>query len=113
GDIIIYNIETYEIYEIGRIMTGLTNEVMSVKVAPDNSIWYVCTNLNELHQIVGLLMGDINSDNLLSLSDILLLINHLVGNYVIEQENQNSADINFDGVIDIFDLLHVCDLIHG
>jgi hypothetical protein len=36
-----------------------------------------------------------------------------VGNYVIEQENQNSADINFDGVIDIFDLLHVCDLIHG
>ena len=113
GDIIIYNIETDEIYEIGRINTGLTNEVMSVKVGPDNSIWYVCTNLNELHQIVGILMGDINSDNLLSLSDILLLINHLMGSYIIEQDNQNSADINFDGVIDIFDLIHVCDLING
>ena len=113
GDIIIYNIETDELYEIGRIKTDLTNEVMSVKVGPDNSIWYVCTNLNELHQIVGLLMGDINSDNILSFSDMLLLINHLVGSYVIEQENQNSADINFDGVIDIFDLIHVCDLING
>ena len=113
GDIIIYNIETDEVYEIGRIKTDLTNEVMSVKVGPDNSIWYVCTNLNELHQIVGLLMGDINSDNLLSLSDILLLVNHLMGSYVIEQDNQNSADINFDGVIDIFDLTHVCDLING
>ena len=77
GDIIIYDITQDPVVELGRIETGLSNEIMGLKVSPGGAIWYVCSNANELYQITTMFMGligDLNGDGSYSLMDVLLCI---------------------------------------
>jgi len=48
-------------------------------------------------------LGDVNSDGILDVVDITLIISHILGNQ-IENFNVDVADINEDGVIDVCDL---------
>ena len=111
GDIIIFNIDEEQPVELGKIETGLSNEIMGIKVNHDGSIWYVCTNANELHQVTTILMGDIDENGVYTLVDLILYAYYLIGNFEIAPENLNSADLNYDNTTDIFDLIILGDLI--
>ena len=111
GDIIIFDIDDEQPVELGKFETGLTNEIMGIKVSHDGSIWYVCTNANELYQVTTILMGDIDGDGVYTLVDPSLCAYYLIGNFEIAPENINSADVNYDNTIDIFDLIMIGDLI--
>ena len=89
--------------------TYRTNDIMSIKVGPDGTIWYVGTNTNELIQIIPPLNGDLNGDNNLTLADLILILSHIVGSNLLDPEFEIIADINSDNQIDIYDLLHVVD----
>ena len=41
GDIIIYDITQDPVVELGRIETGLSNEIMGLKVSPEGAIWFL------------------------------------------------------------------------
>ena len=110
GEIIIYNIEQQNNFqEIQRIQTNLSNDVMGIKVGPDGSIWYVCTNSNKLYQILPPLNGDLNGDNDITLADLMILLSHLVNASSINQDYYSIADTNSDSMIDIYDLIHIID----
>ena len=110
GEIIIYNIEQQNNFrEIQRIETNLSNDVMGIKVGPDGSIWYVCTNSNKLYQILPPLNGDLNGDNDITLADLMILLSHLVNASSLNQDYYSIADTNFDSMIDIYDLIHIID----
>ncbi len=111
GDIIIFDIDEDQPVELGKFETGLAEEVMGIKVSHDGSIWYVCTNANELHQVTTVLVGDIDGDGVYTLVDPSLCAYYLIGNFEIAPENINSADLNYDNTIDIFDLIMIGDLI--
>jgi len=113
GDIIIYDITQDPVVELGRIETGLSNEIMGLKVSPEGAIWFVCTNANELYQITitPILMGDLNGDGINNLMDVLLCIQFVMGISELEEDELNRADVNYDGVIDIFDVLLIVDLV--
>jgi hypothetical protein len=114
GDIIVYDITQDPVVELGRIETGLSNEIMGLKVSPDGAIWYVCSNANELYQITTIfmgLMGDLNGDGSYNLMDVLLCIQFVMGMSELEEDELNRADVNYDGVIDIFDVLLIVDLV--
>ena len=114
GDIIVYDITQDPVVELGRIETGLNNEIMGLKVSPDGAIWYVCSNANELYQITTIfmgLMGDLNGDGSYNLMDVLLCIQFVMGMSELEEDELNRADVNYDGVIDIFDVLLIVDLV--
>ena len=111
GDIIIFDIDEDQPVELGKFETGLAEEVMGIKVSHDGSIWYVCTNANELHQVTTVLMGDIDGDGVYTLVDLSLCAYYLMGDFEIAPENLNSADVNYDNTIDIFDVLMISDLI--
>ena len=110
GDIIFYDLDDLDInQELKRLKTYRTNDVMSIKVGPDGTIWYVGTNTNELIQIIPPVDGDLNGDNNLTLADLILILSHIVGSNLLDPEFEIIADINSDNQIDIYDLLHVID----
>ena len=110
GEIIIYNIEQQNNFqEIQRIQTNLSNDVMGIKVGPDGSIWYVCTNSNKLYQILPPLNGDLNGDNDITLADLMILLSHLVNASSLNQDYYSIADTNSDSMIDIYDLINIID----
>ena len=110
GEIIIYNIEQQNNFqEIKRIQTNLSNDIMGIKVGPDGSIWYVCTNSNKLYQILPPLNGDLNGDNDITLADLMILLSHLVNASSLNQDYYSIADTNSDSMIDIYDLIHIID----
>ena len=110
GEIIIYNIEQQNnLQEIQRIQTNLSNDIMGIKVGPDGSIWYVCTNSNKLYQILPPLNGDLNGDNDITLADLMILLSHLVNASSLNQDYYSIADTNSDSMIDIYDLIHIID----
>jgi hypothetical protein len=111
GDIIVYDITQNPVVELGRIETGLSNEIMGLKVSPEGAIWYVCSNANELYQITTMLMGDLNGDGIYNIVDVLLCVQFVMGTIELEEDDFNQADINYDSVIDIFDVLLIVDMI--
>ena len=116
GDIIIYDITQDPVVELGRIETGLNNEIMGLNVSPDGDIWYVCTNANQLYQITAdhLLSGDLTGDGLLNISDVIRMVNIILGIITDPSEQELEAgDINADTFIDVFDVVLLVDLILG
>ena len=57
------------------------------------------------------LPGDINQDGVISIYDILAIINHILANETLEQNQLNRADINLDSYVDVFDLLLLSNII--
>ena len=57
------------------------------------------------------LPGDINQDGVISIYDILAIIDHILANETLEQNQLNRADINLDSYVDIFDLLLLSNII--
>ena len=102
GDIVFYDLEQLGInQELKRLKTDRENDLMSIKVGPDGTIWYVGTNTNELVQIVPPINGDLNGDSALTLADMVLILSHIVGSNLLEAEYEFIADINSDNQIDI------------
>ena len=112
GDIAIYNIENNNVDRLGKIQTGLENDIIGIKVDANGSIWIVCKNSHELYQLTTGLMGDVNSDLDISMIDSELLSLHIIGHYDIQSEEYLSADLNFDYSVNIFDLLMLIDLVN-
>ena len=57
---------------------------------------------NELDEV---LLGDCNYDKKFSLADVVLLQKYLIGKFNLS--NSKNADVNCDGVIDVFDLVKI------
>ena len=113
GEIIIYKLENNSVDRLGKIQTGLQNEIMGIKVDNSGSIWIVCKNSHELYQLSTGFMGDVNGDLDVNTIDSELLGLHIIGTYEFIGEEYASADLNFDESINIFDLLMLLDLINN
>jgi hypothetical protein len=113
GDIIVYDISQDPVVELGRIATGLSNEIMGLKVSPEGDIWYVCSNANELYQITVtvILVGDVNGDGLYTIMDVVLCAQYVMGLSEMDEDELYRSDVNYDGDIDVLDVLLIVDLV--
>jgi hypothetical protein len=111
GDIIVYDITQDPIIELGRIETGISNQIMGLKVGPEGEIWFVCHNAHELYQLTTLLMGDVNGDGSYTITDVILCVQYVMGFIDLEEDQIYRSDVNFDGEIDLFDVLHIVDVV--
>ena len=59
------------------------------------------------------LPGDVNNDGVLSIMDLLVIVIHLLGTNEMTEEQLQIADLNFDQVITIVDVLLLADIIMG
>ena len=55
--------------------------------------------------------GDINSDNIVNIQDIILVIGTILGTIFLEENELDIADLNSDGIIDILDIVQLVDKI--
>lgn len=113
GDIIVYDLSVDPVVELGRIETGLSNEIMGLKVSPGGEIWYVCSNANELYQMTPLILsvGDVNGDGIFTMMDVVLCVQFVMGIAGLEEDELYRSDVNYDGLIDVFDVLLIVDLV--
>jgi len=59
------------------------------------------------------LPGDINEDDVVSILDMIMIVSHLLGYDPLTESELALADVNFDGTVDIFDLLFISNIILG
>jgi len=58
------------------------------------------------HQII-----DFNDDGSLDVLDVLVLVNHIMGVEILQEELFDVADINEDGLIDVIDIIQLVNMI--
>ena len=52
-------------------------------------------------------LGDVNSDDILNIQDIILVIGNILGTINLDTEEYSAADINDDNIIDILDVVQI------
>ena len=113
GDILIYDLEpTNQFQLIHKLETDIIDDLMSIKVGPDGTIWFVSTNANKLYQIIPPMNGDLDADNSITLNDFISLLSHIMYSNFIDEEYLFLADIDYNSSIDIFDLILLIDSIN-
>ena len=60
-----------------------------------------------------LLFGDLNSDLIINIQDIIILISSILGSIELTEEQQFIGDTNMDNIIDILDIVAVINIILG
>ena len=55
--------------------------------------------------------GDLNSDNIVNILDVIVTVNYLIGHIDLNNIQQQNADMNLDGVINVLDILMIVDLV--
>jgi hypothetical protein len=113
GDIHIYDLDpTNQFQLIHKLGTYIIDDLMSIKVGPDGTIWLVSTNANKLYQILPPMNGDFDGDNSITLNDFISLLSHIINSNAISEEYLFLADIDHNSDIDIFDLVLLLDSIN-
>jgi len=57
--------------------------------------------------------GDVNGDGGLNVQDIILVVQHIIGNEDFTDAQLLAADVNGDGVVNILDILVLINLVLG
>ena len=113
GDILIYDLEpTNQFQLIHRLETEIIDDLMSIKVGPDGTIWCISTEANKLYQILPPMNGDFDGDNNITLNDFIVLLSHILNSNSMEEEYLFLANIDYSNAIDIFDLILLIDSIN-
>ena len=82
---------------------------MGVKIGPNQKIWYVNYELNNIVRIdYNLLMGDVNNDGGINVLDVVSLVYFILNAEILELP---SADLNSDGNINVLDVVQLVELI--
>ena len=76
------------------------------KILTDYSALFITTRTNSLYQI-----GDANLDGSINVLDIVVVVNHILEIYPIEDEFVYLADVNTDGLVDILDIVQLVNWI--
>ena len=59
------------------------------------------------------IVGDVNQDGSINVTDIVTIINFVLGNSVPTNDEFTAADMNVDGIINILDVIEVVNVILG
>ena len=59
------------------------------------------------------IMGDLNTDGIVNVIDIILIVNYVIENENFSNEEINIADINLDGIVNVIDIIIFITLILG
>ena len=61
----------------------------------------------------GVFYGDANEDEIIDNMDIILIVNMILYNLGLTQSQHTLADLNFDDIINIFDIYLLAELINN
>lgn len=70
-------------------------------------LWVIMLALNNQNCQHKRLMGDVNHDGKLSISDMAIIQSHILGNSKMTYEQMDLADMNNDTHIDVIDIMEI------
>jgi hypothetical protein len=112
GEVIIYDISADPPFELGRINTGNENNIMGIKIGPDQKIWYVNYDRDEVIRIdYNMLPRDVNFDETVNILDIILVANIVLGAVDPSPAEWNAANVNGDDLVNILDIIAIVNII--
>ncbi len=53
--------------------------------------------------------GDLNQDSNVNVLDIILTVANIIGQLILDEDQMLAADMNSDGVVDVFDVMLIVD----
>lgn len=56
-------------------------------------------------------LGDVNMDGDVNVMDIIFIVNHILGNVLLEDDQFANADMNADGSADVIDIIQIVNII--
>ena len=65
----------------------------------------------EEEELIGPLMGDINQDGVVNVTDMVDIVQYILGNTELTVEQISLGDVNQDGLLNIVDLVGISDII--
>ena len=101
GDFIHFDSETYY-YDFDII--GGVEYCYSVSAVYDSSQSQISSESCAASSLVDFIPGDVNTDNILNVLDIVIMVNMIFG---LESPNYQVADVNDDGLINVLDVIVV------
>ena len=111
-----YTTRTNAMYLLGITEAGLLGFVKATGTAmPANKAWIEYTGAQELVLPISssLLLGDVNRDGELSITDVTALVNIILGKDTANEYDHTAADVNQDGDISISDVTALVNLLLG
>ena len=83
----------------------------SIKLTETNiDRYYVSDGISAMLTVTNYVIGDINKDDIVDVSDYIGIANHIMGN-TPEGFNEKAADVNADNMIDVSDYIGVANII--
>ena len=62
---------------------------------------------------IGGLLGDVNGDGRVTITDVELIYEYLTGQFPFEAGHKKAADVNRDGIVDVYDLQRLYEAVTG
>lgn len=62
---------------------------------------------------IGGLLGDVNGDGRVTITDVELIYQYLTGQFPFEAGHKKAADVNRDGIVDVYDLQRLYEAVTG
>ncbi len=91
------------------VTSQLVNNALTVSVTSDMTMTKLIVNLKNVSSV---LLGDVNGDSEVDVSDVMALANFILGKDV-NDFNNSVADVNKDGTIDVSDVMALANKILG
>ncbi len=83
----------------------------------EGTMTYTCTvcggTKTEPIPAIGSLLGDVNGDGTVNITDMALVYQYLTGQFPFEAGHKKAADVNRDGIVDVYDLQRLYEAVTG
>ena len=83
----------------------------------EGTMTYTCTvcggTKTEPIPAIGRLLGDVNGDGTVNITDMALVYQYLTGQFPFEAGHKKAADVNRDGIVDVYDLQRLYEAVTG
>ena len=83
----------------------------------EGTMTYTCTvcggTKTESIPAIGRLLGDVNGDGTVNITDMALVYQYLTGQTAFTDGHKNAADVNRDGIVDVYDLQRLYEAVTG
>ncbi len=83
----------------------------------EGTMTYTCTvcggTKTEPIPAIGGLLGDVNGDGRVTITDVELIYEYLTGQFPFEAGHKKAADVNRDGIVDVYDLQRLYEAVTG
>lgn len=108
GPLLTLNLQAANSLSAGNKKASLENILFTQSNGTENALDKV--NFNIFVNVTGLLLGDANDDNKVTITDAVEVARYIFGNQP-EKFNKTAADVNGDGIINISDILGIINII--